>query len=85
VGATWIFTEKRQRTTVTTYRDYVRPTMTPSEGRGKVYLRFENLAKAAGGPALGPCPYAIFSFELRELALTKNLQPRTRLLTRDAF
>jgi len=34
--------------TVTTYQDYVRPTMTPTEGRGKVYLRFENLPKAAG-------------------------------------
>ena len=25
--------------TVITYQDYVRPTMTPTEGRGKVYLR----------------------------------------------
>jgi hypothetical protein len=37
------------RMTVTTYQDYVPPTMTPTEGSGKVYLRFENLPKAAGG------------------------------------
>jgi hypothetical protein len=43
--------------TVTTYQDYVRPTMTPTEGSGQVYLRFENLPKAAGGPTLGPYPY----------------------------
>jgi hypothetical protein len=43
--------------TVTTYQDYVRPTMIPTEGSGKVYLRFENLPKAAGGPTLGPYPY----------------------------
>ena len=49
--------------TVTTYQDYVRPTMIPTEGRGKVYLRFENLPKAAGGPTLGPYPYVILSFE----------------------
>ena len=50
--------------TVTTYQmDYVRPTMTPTEGRGQVYLRFENLPKAAGGPTLGPYPYVILSFE----------------------
>jgi hypothetical protein len=49
--------------TVTTYQDYVRPTMIPTEGSGKVYLRFENLPKAAGGPTLGPYPYVILSFE----------------------
>ena len=49
--------------TVTTYQDYVRPTMTPTEGSGKVYLRFENLPKAAGGPTLGPYPYVVLSFE----------------------
>ena len=49
--------------TVTTYQDYVRPTMIPTEGRGKVYLRFENLPKAAGGPTLGPYPYVILSYE----------------------
>jgi hypothetical protein len=30
---------------------------TATEGRGKVYLRFENLPRAAGGPTLGPYPY----------------------------
>ena len=60
---TWTFTEKRQRMTVTTYQDHVRPTMIPTEGRGKVYLRFENLPKAAGGPTLGPYPYVILSYE----------------------
>jgi len=49
--------------TVTTYQDYVRPTMTATEGRGKVYLRFENLPKAAGRPTLGPYPYVVLSFE----------------------
>ena len=49
--------------TVITYQDYVRPTMTPTEGRGKVYLRIENLLKAAGGLTLGPYPYVILSFE----------------------
>ena len=49
--------------TVTTYPDYVPPTMTPTEGSGKVYLRFENLPKAAGGSTLGPYPYVILSFE----------------------
>jgi hypothetical protein len=47
---------------VTTYQDYVRPAMIPTEGRGKVYLRFENLPKA-GGPTLGPYPYVVLSFE----------------------
>jgi hypothetical protein len=37
--------------TVTTYQDYVRPTMTHTEGRGKVYLRF------SGGSTLAPYPY----------------------------
>jgi hypothetical protein len=38
----------------TSYQDF---------GRGKVYLRFENLPKAAGGPTLGPYSYVILSFE----------------------
>jgi hypothetical protein len=49
--------------TVTTYQDHVPPTMIPTEGRGKVYLRFENLPKAASGPTLGPYPYVNVSFE----------------------
>ena len=48
--------------TVTTYQDYVRPTMThPPKGGGR--STFENLPKAAGGPTLGPYPYVILSFE----------------------
>jgi hypothetical protein len=50
---------------VTTYQDYVRPTMTPTEERGQVYLRFENLPKAAGGPTLGTYPYVISFFRVR--------------------
>lgn len=49
--------------TVTTYQDRVPPTTTPTEGSGKVYLRFENLPTAAGGPTLGPYPYVVLSFE----------------------
>jgi hypothetical protein len=57
--------------TVTTSQDYVRPTMTPTEGKSKVYQRFENLAKAAGGPKLGIYPNVIFPFEPSELAQTR--------------
>ncbi len=57
--------------TVTTYQVYVPATMIPTEGRGKIYLRFENLPKAACGPTLGPYSYVVLSFESVRVGLDK--------------
>ncbi len=49
--------------TVTTYQEYVPPTQVPTEGKGAVYLRFENLPKGEAGPTLGPHPCVTLSLD----------------------
>ena len=49
--------------TVTTYQDHVPPTMTPTEGRGKVYLRFDTLARYFAGVKSCVCTAEIVDFD----------------------
>src|SRR5712692_1761005 len=54
--------------TVTTYQEYVPPTQVPTEGKGAVYLRFENLPKGEAGPTLGPYPCVTLSLDSIQVA-----------------
>ena len=73
----WIFTEKRQRMTVTTYQDYVRPTMThPPKGgrRSTCDLRISRGQRAGRHWPISLCVLATRAKKWRGLSRVQHKQ-----------